>query len=172
MRMEPVNIQIKTREISTMNKIYNILIIFMMFSSGMAAPLLAGEAASAEYLNSGEVFPAGIPLSEAVRVGDTLYLSGQVGIVPGTMNLAPGGLEGETRQTMGNIKTSLEAHGYSMNDLVKCLVMLADVSQWATFNEIYKTYFDERYPARSAFGANGLAIGAQVEIECIAVRQQ
>ena len=146
--------------------------MFMVIIGSMATPLFADEAGSAEYLNSGEVFPAGIPLSEAVRVGDTLYLSGQVGIVPGTMNLASGGLEGETRQTMENIKTSLEAHGYSMNDLVKCLVMLADVSQWATFNEIYKTYFDERYPARSAFGANGLAIGAQVEIECIAVRKK
>ena len=155
-----------------MNKTYNILTIFMMFISSMAAPLSADEAASAEYLSSGKVFPAGIPLSEAVRVGDTLYLSGQVGIVPGTMNLAPGGLEGETRQTMENIKTTLEAHGYSMNDVVKCLVMLADVSQWATFNDVYKTYFDEPYPARSAFGANGLAIGAQVEVECIAVRKQ
>ena len=155
-----------------MNKTYNILIIFMMFIGSMAAPLLADEAGSAEYLNSGKVFPAGLPLSEAVRVGDTLYLSGQVGIVPGTMNLAPGGLEGETRQTMENIKTTLEAHGYSMNDLVKCLVMLADISQWATFNEVYKTWFAERYPARSAFGANGLAIGAQVEVECIAVRKQ
>ena len=153
-----------------MNKTYNILIISMMFIGSMAAPLSADEAGSAEYLNSGKVFPATVPLSEAVRVGDTLYLSGQVGIVPGTMNLATGGLEGETRQTMENIKTTLEAHGYSMNDLVKCLVMLADISQWATFNEIYKTWFDERYPARSAFGANGLAIGAQVEIECIAVR--
>ena len=73
---------------------------------------------------------------------------------------------------MENIKTSLQAHGYSMNDLVKCLVMLADISQWAKFNDVYKTYFDERYPARSAFGANGLAIGAQVEIECIATRNQ
>ena len=155
-----------------MNKTYNILIIFMMFISSVSAPLSADEVPSAEYLDSGEVFPPGIPLSEAVRVGDTLYLSGQVGIVHGTMNLAPGGLEGETRQTMENIKTSLEAHGYSMNDLVKCLVMLADVSQWATFNDIYKTYFDEPYPARSAFGANGLAIGAQVEVECIAVRKQ
>ena len=153
-----------------MNKTYNILIISMMFIGSMAAPLSADGAGSAEYLNSGKVFPATVPLSEAVRVGDTLYLSGQVGIVPGTMNLATGGLEGETRQTMENIKTTLEAHGYSMNDLVKCLVMLADISQWATFNEIYKTWFDERYPARSAFGANGLAIGAQVEIECIAVR--
>ena len=119
-----------------MYKTYNILIIFMMFISSIAAPLSADEAGSAEYLNSGEVFPPGLPLSEAVRVGDTLYLSGQVGIVPGTMNLAPGGMEGETRQTMENIKTSLEAHGYSMDDVVKCLVMLADVSQWATFNEI------------------------------------
>ena len=144
----------------------------MVIIGSMATPLFADEAGSAEYLNSGEVFPTGIPLSEAVRVGDTLYLSGQVGIVPGTMNLAPGGLEGETRQTMENIKTSLQAHGYSMNDLVKCLVMLADVSQWATFNEIYKTYFNERYPARSAFGANGLAIGARVEVECIAVRKK
>ena len=155
-----------------MGKTNSTLIMFMVIISSMAAPLSADEAASAEYLNSGKVFPAGLPLSEAVRVGDTLYLSGQVGIVPGTMNLAPGGLEGETRQTMENIKTTLEAHGHSMNDLVKCLVMLADISQWATFNDVYKTYFDEHYPARSAFGANGLAIGAQVEIECIAVRKQ
>ncbi len=155
-----------------MSKTNSILIMFMVIIGSMATPLFADEAGSAEYLNSGEVFPAGIPLSEAVRVGDTLYLSGQVGIMPGTMKLAPGGLEGEARQTMENIKTSLQAHGYSMNDLVKCLVMLADVSQWATFNEIYKTYFNERYPARSAFGANGLALGAQVEIECIAVRKK
>ena len=153
-----------------MSKTKSTLIMFMVIISNMVAPLSADEATSAEYLDSGEVFPDGLPLSEAVRVGDTLYLSGQVGIVPGTMNLAPGGMEGETRQTMENIKTTLEAHGYSMNDLVKCLVMLADVSQWATFNEIYKTYFDEPYPARSAFGADGLAIGAQVEVECIAVR--
>ena len=155
-----------------MSKTNSTLIVFMVIVSSMVTPLSADEAASAEYLNSGKVFPAGIPLSEAVRVGDTLYLSGQVGIVPGTMKLAPGGLEGETRQTMENIKTSLEAHGYSMNDLVKCLVMLADISQWATFNEVYKSYFGERYPARSAFGANGLAIGAQVEVECIAVRTE
>lgn len=146
--------------------------MFMVIISNMIAPLSADEANSAEYLDSGEVFPDGLPLSEAVRVGNTLYLSGQVGIVPGTMNLAPGGMEGETRQTMENIKTTLEAHGYSMNNLVKCLVMLADVSQWATFNEIYKTYFDEPYPARSAFGANGLAIGAQVEVECIAAKTE
>ena len=155
-----------------MSKASKMLMLLTVILSAMAVTLRADEPASVEYLNSGKVYPAGIPLSEAVRVGDTLYLSGQVGIVPGTMGLASGGVQGETRQTMENIKTSLEAHGYTMNNLVKCLVMLADISQWAKFNEIYKTYFNERYPARSAFGANGLALGAQVEVECIAVRKQ
>ena len=136
----------------------------------MAGPASADEAVSPEYLNSTEVFPSDLPFSEAVRVGNTLYLSGQIGIVPGTMKLVAGGLEAETRQTMENIETSLRAHGYSMNDLVKCTIMLTDISRWAAFNEIYKTWFDEQFPARSAFGANGLALGAQVEIDCIAAR--
>jgi 2-iminobutanoate/2-iminopropanoate deaminase len=136
--------------------------------SGVTAPCLAGGGGSIEFLNSGKVLPANLPFSEAVRVGDTLYLSGQVGIVPGTMKLVPGGLEEEARQTMKNIQTSLEAHGYAMRDLVKCTVMLADISEWTVFNDVYKSFFVDRYPARSAFGANGLALGARVEVECIA----
>ena len=154
-----------------MGKTNIVLITIAAVVSSTATPLFANESDSSEYLNSGKVFLTNLPFSEAVRVGDTLYLSGQIGIVPGTMKLVPGGLQGETRQTMENIKTSLHAHGYSMNDLVKCVIMLADISQWATFNDIYKTYFDVHFPARSAFGANGLALGAQVEIECIANRQ-
>ena len=73
---------------------------------------------------------------------------------------------------MENIKASLEAHGYSMGDLVKCTVMLADVSEWAVFNDVYRSFFVNHYPARSAFGANGLALGARVEVECIAVQGQ
>ena len=146
------------------------LMVLTAAVSYAAGPAHADEAGSPEYLNSAEVFPAGLPFSEAVRVGNTLYLSGQIGIVPGTMKLVAGGLEAETRQTMENIKTSLQAHGYSMNELVKCTIMLADISRWAAFNDIYMTWFDERFPARSAFGANGLALGAQVEIECIAAR--
>ena len=123
-----------------------------------------------EFLNSGKVVPTSLPFSEAVRVGTTLYLSGQVGIQPGTLKLVPGGLKAEARQTMTNIKTTLEAHGYTIRDLVKCTVMLSDISKWAEFNDIYKTFFVERFPARSALGANGLALGAQVEVECIAVK--
>jgi 2-iminobutanoate/2-iminopropanoate deaminase len=126
--------------------------------------------ASPEFLNSGKVYPANVPLAEAVRLDNTLLLSGQIGIQPGTLKLVPGGLKEEARQTMDNIKTTLEAHGYSMRDLVKCTVMLADISKWGEFNEIYKTYFTDRFPARSAMGVNGLAVGAQVEVECIAYK--
>lgn len=126
--------------------------------------------ADPEYLNSGSVLPSDLPFSEAVRVGDSVYLSGQIGIRPGTLELVEGGIEAESRQTMDNIRTTLEAHGLGMGNLVKCLVMLDDMSEWATFNAVYRTYFEPgRYPARSALGADGLALGARVEVECIAV---
>jgi len=137
---------------------------------GNTAPSV-DESNSVDYLNSGNVLPTDLPFSEAVRVGNTLYLSGQIGNVPGTLELVPGGLEEEARQVMENVRTVLETHGYSLNDLVKCTVMLADISEWPAFNEVYKTFFDGRYPARSAFATNGLAVGASVEVECIAVRQ-
>jgi 2-iminobutanoate/2-iminopropanoate deaminase len=128
----------------------------------------AGDRAPTQFLNSGQVFPVGLPLSEAVRHGDTLYLAGQVGLVPGTMKVVAGGIRAESEQVMKNIRTTLAAHGYSMSDLIKCTVMLSDMNEWATFNEIYKGFFKDRYPARSALGANGLALGARVEVECIA----
>ena len=99
---------------------------------------------------------------------NTLYLSGQLGIVPETTRLAPGGIRAETRQTMENIKRSLNAHGYSMSDIVKCAVMLVDIDEWGAFNEVYASFFSKRYPARSVFEVGGLALGARVEIECIA----
>jgi 2-iminobutanoate/2-iminopropanoate deaminase len=140
---------------------------------GLAIVIVAPPAASAaevEFLNSGKVLPTELPFSEAVRVDDTLYLSGQIGIVPGTMGVVPGGIEAETRQTMDNIRTTLETHGYALADVVKCTVMLADMAEWNRFNAVYRTYFEGRYPARSAFGASGLALGARVEVECVAVK--
>ena len=130
----------------------------------------APERNTVQFLGSGKVLPANLPFSEAVRVGDTLYLSGQIGIVPGTLTLVSGGTKGEARQTMENIKAVLKAHGYAMSDLVKCSVMLADLGEWDAFNEVYRTYFSGRYPARSTFGTTGLALGAHVEVECIAAR--
>ncbi len=139
----------------------------------LTAALLTGCAATTpkvQHYNSGKVLPAGLPFSEAVRVRDLVLLSGQIGNVPGPgpIKLAPGGIQGESRQVMENIKTSLEASGLSMAKVVKCTVMLADMKEWGAFNEVYKTYFNAPYPARSAFGANGLAFNARVEVECIA----
>jgi len=137
--------------------------------SALAIPSFA-EPPAIEFLNSGKVTPTTLPFSEAVRVGNTLYLSGQIGIKPGSLELVSGGIQAQSRQTLENIKTTLETHGYTLRDVVKCTVMLADIAEWATFNEVYKTYFAPPYPARSALGANGLAMGARVEVECIAVR--
>lgn len=127
----------------------------------------ADEDKSIQFYHSGKILPANLPFSELVRVGNTLYLSGQLGVVPGTLNLVPGGIKEQAAQTMENIKAVLEAHNYSMNNVVKCTVMLADISEWGTFNEVYKSFFSKPYPARSAFGANGLGLGAKVEVECI-----
>lgn len=122
-----------------------------------------------EFLNAPGTESLGLPFSEAVRAGDTLYLSGQLGVRPGTMELVPGGIEAETRQVMENIKTILERNGSSLDRVVKCSVLLADIAEWPAMNEVYRTYFASSPPARSAFGTNGLALGARVEIECIAM---
>ena len=123
-----------------------------------------------EYLLMPGMEDLNLPFSSAVRVDSTLYLSGNLGNLPGTVELAEGGIQGETRQTMENIKTVLEQFGSSMDEVVKCTVFLADMAEWGAMNEVYKTYFTNP-PARSALGANGLALDARVEIECIAVLQ-
>jgi len=110
----------------------------------------------------------GLPFSSAVQVDKTLYMSGNLGNVPGSLGLIPGGIEAETRQTMENIKVVAEQFGSSMDRVVKCTVFLADMEEWGAMNEVYRTYF-KNPPARSAFGANGLALDARVEIDCIAI---
>ena len=102
--------------------------------------------------------------ASAVRVGDMLYLSGQIG-VDSTGRLVPGGIEAETRQTLENIRAALADAGSSMDRVVKCTAMLADMAEWEAMNRVYVTYFTN-LPARSAFGANGLARGARIELEC------
>ena len=129
---------------------------------------IAEENRSVQFLNSGDILSSDLPFSEAVQVDNLIFLSGQIGIRPGTINLVPGGIEAEARQTMDNIKSTLDRHGLGMKHLVKCTVMLADISEWSIFNGVYKTYFTPPFPARSAFAANGLALGARVEVECIA----
>jgi 2-iminobutanoate/2-iminopropanoate deaminase len=111
----------------------------------------------------------GLPFSSAVRVGNMLYLSGQVGALPGTRQLAAGGVAAETRQAMENIKQVLEYAGSSLDQVVKCTVFLLNISDYAAMNEVYASFFESDPPARSTLAASGLALGAQVEIECIAL---
>jgi len=108
------------------------------------------------------------PFSPAVKVGNMLYLAGQIGTEHG--KLVAGGIGPETKQALTNIKTVLEANGSDMEHVVKCTVFLADMKEWGAMNEVYKTMFTAgKFPARSAFGATGLANDARTEIECIAV---
>jgi len=122
-----------------------------------------------EHLNSPESESLDLPFSEAVRVGNTLYLSGQLGHIPGTMDLVPGGVGPETEQTLKNIKATLERHGSSLDKVVKCTVFMADIKEWPAMNEVYRRFFGPKYPARSAVGGGELALGARLEIECIAL---
>ena len=110
------------------------------------------------------------PFSSAVRVGNMLYLSGQMGtqLVDGKPVLVTGGIEPETKQTLENIKTILAKAGSGMEHVVECKVMMADMKDWPRMNVIYATYFPGPKPARSAWGANGLALGGHVEITCMA----
>ena len=109
------------------------------------------------------------PLSQYVRVGETIYLSGALG-TGADGKLAEGGIGPETRQTLTNIKATLEKAGATMDDVVKCTVFLADFAEWGAMNQVYTTFFPKNKPARSAVAVSGLARSARVEIECIAVR--
>jgi len=122
-----------------------------------------------QFINTSAAKAMKLPFSQAVRIDNVVYLSGQLGNQPGTLTLVPGGLEAEARQTMENIGATLKENGLSFRDVFKVTVMLTDMSRWSDFNKIYVTYFEpDRLHARSAFGVNGLALGAQVELECCA----
>jgi len=111
-----------------------------------------------------------LPFSEAVAVGDLLFLSGQIGTIPGQMKLVTGGIQAQTKQTMLNIFTVLEKYGSSANKIIKCTIFLDNIGDWQQMNIAYIDALGTHRPARSALGADGLALGANVEIECIATR--
>jgi 2-iminobutanoate/2-iminopropanoate deaminase len=106
-----------------------------------------------------------LPFSDAVRVGHMLYLAGQLG-TDSTGHLVSGGIAGETRQALENIRRVLERNGSSLDQVVKCTAMLADIQDWGAMNQVYVTYFRKHLPARSAFATTGLVMGARVELEC------
>ena len=133
--------------------------------------LLAGSASFAaprpavEHIGRPNLNGQALPFSDAVRVGDTLYLSGQLGIGPD--GKLPDGIAAQTKQALDNVGAILKRAGLTHADLFHCTAMLADMKDWPAMNAVYVTYFPEgKRPARSAFGANGLALGGLIELEC------
>jgi reactive intermediate/imine deaminase len=139
-----------------------ILISALLFSfNGWAEDIVV------EYFSSEQTIKQDFPFSDAVKVGNTLYLSGMIG-EDEEGNLVEGGIVPEAHNVLKRMGTLLEHYNLGYDDVVKCLVMIDDISQWSLFNSVYVQYFEKPYPARSAFGADGLAGNASFELECIA----
>ncbi len=115
--------------------------------------------------------PAAIgPYSQAVKVGNMLYLSGQIAIDPATGQFVPGGITEQTQQVLKNSSAVLKAAGFSMNDVVQCQVFLQDLNDYAALNNVYKTYFQQSLPARAVVQAVRIPKDALVEIMMVAVK--
>tara|TARA_B100000900_G_scaffold140841_1_gene119318 strand:+ start:158 stop:643 length:486 start_codon:yes stop_codon:yes gene_type:complete len=125
-----------------------------------------------QYVNSDDTKEKGYPFSDATVVNGIIYLSGAIGTLPDG-SVVSGGIVAETRQTMMNIKDRLEKMGGSMDDIFKCTCMLADIKDWPLMSQEYKKFFNpDKLPARSAFAGSGLALGAKLEIECMAIKRK
>jgi len=141
--------------------------IAAMVALVLSLPAIAQDTAALERIGEPTLNGQRLPFSDAVRVGDMLYLSGVIGIGPD--GKLPAGIDAQARQTMDNVGAVLKRQGLGFGDVVKCTVMLDNMADWPRFNNVYVTYFpDGKFPARSALGADGLALGALVEVECIA----
>ncbi len=115
------------------------------------------------------VLPASLPFCSAVRAGETVYVSGNIGNPAGELSLVEGGIGAETRQALAHMEQALHAAGSSKERVVKCLVFLADMADFQAMNQAYGAFFGDHKPARSTVAVAGLAIGAKIEIECIAL---
>ncbi|WP_299889947.1 RidA family protein [uncultured Lacinutrix sp.] len=140
-----------------------LLLIFFMISSCQE------KSTKTIFHKSHEVKKQNAPFSDAVEANGFLFLSGQVGMDHKTRTLVHGGIKAETKQTIENIKSVLNNHNLSLDNVVKCTVILSDINDFSSFNEVYKTYFTKK-PARTTFAASGLAVNAKIEIEVVAVK--
>ena len=135
-----------------------------------ATSIAKTETQAGQFHSSQLSLDQGFPFSDIVETnGGLVFLSGLVG-TDESGELVPGGLEAETHAIFRQMNTYLEHLGLGFGDVVKCLVMIDDIAQWGDFNGVYTQYFSPPYPARSAMGADGLALGASLELECIAAR--
>ena len=146
------------------------LIILLIFVLSCNRPQTLKK--NIEYFNSSEHLANDYPFSEATIVNDIIYMSGQIGTSEND-EVVGGGIEAETLQALENIESILKRMGGSKSDIFKCTCMLKDISDWPSMSKAYKSFFEgSMLPSRSAFAGSGLALGALVEIECLAIRNQ
>ena len=145
---------------------YIALLTITIFSLSSSIAQENNSKEEAKYIKSEEFLALNLPFSQAVIYDDIIYVSGQIGNK--NSQLVEGGILAESQQALLNIKNILEQNGSSMDKVIKCTCMLADMNEWPSFNSEYIKFFPNNKPARSAFGTNGLALGAKVEIECMA----
>ena len=146
----------------------NLLFITTLFFF-FATTSCADTNSQIKFYESHEPKKSEAPFSDVVEANGFLFLSGQVGVDHNTRQLVKGGIEAETKQCLENIKAVLEYHKSSLDEVVKATVILKDINDFVVFNEIYKSYFPNK-PARTTFAASGLAVGAHIEIDVIAVK--
>ena len=156
--------------------LFSIVLLQSCFSLNVANKKVASNSQSSQneiqYVNSDETKEKGYPFSDATVVNGIIYLSGAIGTLPDGL-VVSGGIVAETRQIMMNIKNRLEKMGGSMDDIFKCTCMLADIKDWPLMSQEYKKFFNpDKLPARSAFAGSGLALGAKLEIECMAIKRK
>lgn len=150
-----------------MNPLVLLVLLGVFLSSCNQKMIQDDQYDTPEYIVTEDFKKSNMPFSQAVKVGNILYLSSQVGEID--EQLVEGGIGQETKQTMENIKKVLEQNNSSMDNVIKCTCMLADINEWAKMNIEYIKFFPDHKPARSAFGTSGFALGARVEIECMAL---
>lgn len=151
-----------------MRTIHSLIVVIALAVLVLSAPALFAEEGEPQYIQYPDWEDP--HFSRMVIAGDTIYLSGAVGM-GADFEIVPGGIEAETKQAMENIRDSLAEVDATLDDIVKCTVFLTDMSDWVSMNAVYKSFFrKDRRPARSALAARDLSMHAKVEIECIAVR--
>jgi len=156
-----------------MNKLLGMTVLPLLLAGCVSASETHGAAPVERRAIATDRAPAAIAsYSQGIQVGDTLYLAGQVGLDPATGQLVPGGLQPEARRALENCKAILEAAGFQLADVVQVQVFLAEVGDYAAFNEVYATYFPQPAPARAAVAVAALPRGARVEVLMTAVRRR
>ncbi|GMN10869.1 hypothetical protein MTsPCn9_28190 [Croceitalea sp. MTPC9] len=143
--------------------------LLILISFGTFVNLTAQEDTKIIFHKPADPNRAKAPFSEVVQAGDMYFLAGQIGMDRTVGKLAEGGIQGETEQAIKNIKAVLEHHELTLDNVVKCTVILSDINDFKAFNEVYVKYFTKK-PARTTYAAAGLAVGAKIEIDVIAVK--